>query len=102
MLALAEGFERDALAAHFFPGGMTASDRKVDWKLLAMEYYEFGEAIAEGMEVELDGTEGMKDVAAVYVVFESAGAGRAVKMAEVESGEIDAYQGEIDRALGMV
>ena len=75
MLAQAEGFEQDALAAHFFPTGLTSEDREVDWKLLAMEYYEFGEAIAEGIEVEVDGTEGMKDVAAVYAVFESAAAG---------------------------
>lgn len=102
MLAQAEGFEQDALAAHFFPSGLTSEDREVDWKLLALEYYEFGEAIAEGMEVEVDGTEGMKDVAAVYAILESARAGRAVKMADVESGEIDAYQAEIDRALGIV
>ncbi|MDE2998475.1 MAG: Gfo/Idh/MocA family oxidoreductase [Gemmatimonadota bacterium] len=102
MLAQAEGFEQDAVSAHFFPGGLTAADPDVDWKLLAMEYCEFGEAIAEGRDVEVDGTEGMKDVAAVYAVFESALAGRAVRMAEVESGEIDAYQAEIDTALGII
>ncbi len=101
MLAGAEGFEPDALTAHFFPTGVTAGDREVDLKLLAMEYYELGEAIAEGKEVEVDGTEGMKDVAAVYGVFESAVAGRAVRMAEVERGEIDAYQADIDAALGI-
>ena len=102
MLAQAEGFEQDAVSAHFFPTGLTAADREVDWKLLTMEYCEFGEAIAEGREVEVDGTEGMKDVAAVYAVFESAMTGGAVRMAEVESGEIDAYQAEIDAALGIV
>ena len=101
ILAQAEGFEQDALAARFFPTGVTSADTEVDWKLLAMEYYEFGEAIAEGGDVEVDGTEGLKDVAAVYAVFESAVAGRALKMAEVESGEIDAYQAEIDAALGI-
>ncbi len=102
MLAQAEGFEQDALAAHFFPTGLTSADREVDRKLLAMEVYELGEAIAEGRKVEVDGMEGLKDVAAVYAVFESAAAGRAVQMAEVESGEIDAYQAEIDTALGIV
>lgn len=101
ILAQAEGFEQDAVAAHFFPTGLTSADTEVDWKLLAMEYYEFGEAIAEDGDVEVDGTEGMKDVAAVYAVFESAVAGRAVGMAEVESGEIDAYQAEIDTVLGI-
>ena len=43
----------------------------------------------------------MKDVAAVYAVFESATAGCTVRMADVESGEFDAYQADIDAALGI-
>ena len=101
MLASTDGFEQDPLSAHFFPSGQTSSDREVDWKLLAMEVHELGEAIAEGKAVEVDGVEGLKDVAAVYAVFESAAAGCAVRMADVESGEIDAYQADIDAALGI-
>ncbi len=101
MLASADGFEQDPLSSHFFPSGMTSTDREVDWKLLAMEVHELGEAIAGGKAVEVDGVEGMKDVAAVYAVFESAAAGCAVRMADVESGEIDAYQADIDAALGI-
>ena len=38
---------------------------------------------------------------AVYAIFESSWAGRAVKMSEVESGQVYAYQEEIDAALGI-
>ena len=40
-------------------------------------------------------------MAALYAVFESATAGRAVKMSEVESGAVYGYQAEIDAALGV-
>ena len=54
-----------------------------------------------GRELEVDGVEGLKDVAAVYAVFESARAGRAVKMSEVESCQVYEYQAEIDAVLGL-
>ena len=54
-----------------------------------------------GRPVEVDGTCGLKDVAALYAVFESAVAGRAVKMSEVENCEVYGYQAEIDAALGV-
>ena len=99
MLAAAEGFALEPLAAHFFPSGIAAGDAAVDWKLIALEHFELAEAILHGREIEVDGTEGMKDVAAVYAVFESARAGRTVTMDEVESGQVYAYQQEIDDSL---
>ena len=83
LVAEAEGFELEPLAAHFFPEGVATAD--VDWKLLALEYFELGEAILKGRTVEVDGAEGMKAVAAVYAIFESSRLGRAVSMSEVES-----------------
>ena len=99
LVAEAEGFELEPLAAHFFPDGVATAD--VDWKLLALEYYELGEAILNGRPVEVDGTEGMKAVAAVYAIFESGRLGRAVSMSEVESAEVYEYQAGIDAALGL-
>ena len=99
LVAEAEGFELEPLAAHFFPDGVATAD--VDWKLLALEYYELGEAILHGRPVEVDGTEGMKAVAAVYAIFESSVLGRAVSMSEVESAEAYEYQAGIDAALGL-
>ena len=43
----------------------------------------------------------MKDVAATYAVFESARAGRAVAMDEVEACRAYDYQAEIDEMLGI-
>ena len=91
----------DPLTRYLFPTGVTDSDPKVDIKLLAYELHEMGEAVLNGRRVEVDGACGLKDVAALYAVFESAAAGRAVKMSEVESGQVYEYQADIDAALGI-
>jgi predicted dehydrogenase len=80
---------------------MAADDPAVDWKLIALEYYELAEAILNGRDIEVDATEGLKDVAAIYAMCESARAGRAVKMSEVETMSTYAYQAEIDEVLGI-
>jgi predicted dehydrogenase len=99
VLELAPDFALEPLAAHFFPDRVTAGN--ADWRLIALEYHELAEAVLNGRPVEVDGMEGLKDVAAVYAIFESALAGRAVGMEEVESGRLYAYQREIDAALGI-
>ena len=99
LVAEAAEFELEPLAAHFFPDGVATAD--VDWKLLALEYFELGEAILQGRAIEVDGTEGMKAVAAVYAIFESSLLGRAVTMGEVESAEVYGYQAGIDAALNL-
>ena len=93
------GFSLSPLEAYFFPDRIATDN--VDWKIIAMEYHELAEAILNDREIEVDGTEGMKDVAAIYAIFESAKAGRAVKMSEVEACEVYDYQAEIDEALGI-
>lgn len=97
-----DGFELEPLAAHFFPNINTQGDSSVDWKLIALEQYELAEAILNGRKLEVDASEGLKDVAAVYAMFESARLGRSVRMDEVESGAVYEYQREIDEALGVV
>ena len=92
-------FELAPLEAHFFPDKV--SGKNVDWKIIAMEQYELAQAILDGGEIEVDGQEGMKDVAVVYAICESARAGRAVKLSEIESCEVYDYQAEIDNALGI-
>ena len=95
------GFTLEPLAEHFFPSRIAAGDKAVDWKLIALEYYELAEAILHGRRIEVDGISGMKDVAAVYAIFESSKLGRAVKMSEIESCQVYDYQSEIDEALGI-
>ena len=94
-------FELEPLAAHFFPDTTTVGDGAVDWKLIALEQFELAEAILHGRRLEVDGEQGLKDVAAIYSIFEAARAGRSVTMAEVESGQVYEYQREIDQALGL-
>ncbi len=59
------------------------------------------EAVLHDRLPDFDGVEGMKDVAAIYAIFESSAAGRAVRMSAVESGDSYAYQADIDAALGI-
>jgi predicted dehydrogenase len=73
----------------------------IDAKHLAIEYFDFAEAILTGRRPEVDGYHGMTAVAAILGAYESALAGRSVSMAEILSGQVHAYQDEIDRALGL-
>lgn len=73
----------------------------IDRKLLALELEDFGQAILAGRPPEVDGQGGLDAVAAIYAFFESAALGREVTLAEVVSGAADAYQREIDSALGL-
>ncbi|MDA0708889.1 MAG: Gfo/Idh/MocA family oxidoreductase [bacterium] len=94
-------FALDPLTDHFFPNLSSMGDEAVDWKLIAFEQHELARAVLYDDPIEVDGMEGLKDVALVYAICESARAGRTVTMAEVESGELYGYQAEIDSALGI-
>jgi predicted dehydrogenase len=74
---------------------------EVDAGHLAIEMHDFGEAILTGRKPEVDGYHGMTAVAAIYGAYEAALAGRTVKMSEILSSEVSAYQDEIDRSLGI-
>ena len=101
LLAAHPDLTLDPLTRYLFPTGVTDTDPKVDTKLIAYELHEMGEAVLNGREVEVDGACGLKDVAALYAVLESAVAGRAVRMSEVENCQLYDYQAEIDAALGV-
>ena len=94
-------FSLEPLAEHFFPTGVTSGDSAVDWKLIALEQHELSEAILDGRKIEVDGEEGMRDVAVSHALCESSIAGRAVTMEEMVSGDVYAYQQEIDDLLGV-
>ena len=101
ILAAQSDFALDPLTAEMFPTGMSHGDPNTDWKLLAYELHELADAVLGNGSVEVDGINGLKDVAAVYAILESATTGRAVSMAEVESGELQAYQKSINEAIGI-
>jgi len=73
----------------------------IDARHLAIEYHDFGRAILTGGQPELDGLGGAKAVAAILGAYESAVAGRSLTMEEVLTGQVRAYQEEIDEKLGL-
>jgi len=77
------------------------SFQEVDSKIIAIEYHDFASAILNDRHPEVDGIVGMKAVAAIYGILESAVLDASVKMSDVESGKICGYQEEIDRVLGL-
>lgn len=74
----------------------------IDRRLLALELEDFGRAILDHRSPEVDGAGGLEAVAGVYAFMESSALGRAVSLAEVIDGHVDANQRDIDRALGLV
>ena len=58
-------------------------------------------AIREGRPAETSGDEGLRDLAASFAIVESSLAGRAVTLSEVLSGEVDAYQRDLDEFYGL-
>lgn len=76
-----------------FPGGVENS--------VATELKEFADA-ARGRGVpEVDGLEGYRSQAICMAVLESEWFKRPVSLAEIEAGELEGYQAEIDEALGI-
>ncbi len=77
-----------AVRARLFPHGLTNG--------VALEVYEFLDAIRRRRTPEVDGMTGLKAKSIAWAIYESAAAGRAVRVADVESGRVDAAQREIN------
>jgi predicted dehydrogenase len=67
----------------------------------AIQFLDFLSAIAEDRPTEVSGEEGLRDLAAAYAILESALARRTITVDEVASGQVRAYQEEIDRHYGL-
>ena len=98
-------YRLDPLAAELFGGERVWSYQlefnDIDARLLALEYHELGACVAAGAQPEVTAEEGLADLALTYAPFESHRLGRAVSLAEVANGDVDAYQREIDVQLGL-
>ncbi len=94
--AAAALFGGERVAGYDFPFPVT------DRKILALEYYEFAECIQGRRQPEVTGEVALRDVALIYAIIESSVAGRAVTLEEVVTSQVDAYQRELDEALGLV
>jgi predicted dehydrogenase len=80
-------------------GGVSARWADVDAGYLAVELYDFADAILDGREPEVTGEGGMRALAIVLAALES-GWGRAeVSVQDVLDGTVHAYQDDIDEAL---
>ena len=79
-------------ASYSFEGPVT------DRKLIAAEMHDFVAAIRSGRPPEADSETGLRSVAVIYAVLESALSGRAVTVEEVLSGGLHAYQDTVETA----
>jgi len=76
-----------------FPMGITDS--------VAIELHEFIEGILREKPIETDGIEGYKSQAVCMAVYESAWLNSPVKLEAVAKGEVEGYQAELNRQLGL-
>lgn len=106
ILDLAPSYRLSPLAAELFGGERvwtySFEFNDTDSRILALEYYELGEAIRTGTPPEVTGEEGRAAVAMVYAAFESGELGRPVTLAELIDGTTDGYQRAIDHHLGLL
>lgn len=79
--------------ARLFPHGLTNG--------VALEVYEFLDAIRGRRAPEVDGIVGLKAKSVAWAIYESAACGRAVRVADVEAGRVDAAQREINWRWGI-
>ncbi|MBS7609262.1 Gfo/Idh/MocA family oxidoreductase [Candidatus Bathyarchaeota archaeon] len=94
----------DNITRRLFPGYGLSYEmpfEQIDRKLIAIELYDFAESIRYRRKPEVDGLEGLKDLALSYALCEAAMAGRPVAPREVEEGLVEAYQESINKALGL-
>lgn len=80
----------DRLASFSIP--FPSSDRR----LLAIEIYEFADAVLKGYTPEVNGRVGRRDVALCYAAFESSAINRPVTLDEIEAETTGVYEAEIN------
>ena len=81
------------LKERWFPAGIQDA--------FALEQLDFLRSIESGERMETDGDEGLRDLACCFSVLESAALSRPVKVADVLSGTVDAYQREVNEHYGL-
>ena len=65
--------------------------------LVALEYYELGQCIAEGTQPEVDAYDGRKDLAVCNAALESSILGRPVTIEEIENEKTSVYESSINK-----
>ena len=100
VLDLVPDFHLDELTARFFGadrlGSYTAPFEDADRFLVALEYYELGQCIADGTRPEVDAYIGRKDLAVCNAALESSVLGRPVTIEEIENEKTAQYEASIN------
>lgn len=105
VLDLIPNYHLDDLTARLFGGEriyryeMPFSD--IDSRLLAIEYFDFAEAILNRRKPSVDVDQAMRSVGLIYAMLESANLGRIVTMDEIMSEKVNSYQNEINEMIGL-
>lgn len=82
------------------PGSYQLESPVTDRKLIAAELADFAAAVRERRAPEVPGKLGLRSVAIIYALLESAEAGRPVSIAEVFDGRVRAFQDRVEAAGG--
>ena len=101
---LDDGTRRDAVEVYRHSAPAAERDRHRPHGLsdpIALEQNDFYQAIRRGGSTEVSGEEGLLDLAAAFAVIESSVEGRLVSVTEVEERQVERYQAEINRQLGI-
>jgi predicted dehydrogenase len=100
LLDLVPDFHLDAITARLYGADRLGSYNipfpSADRKLLAIELYELAECILNGTRPEVDGPVGRRAVAMCYAAFESGMLNRPISLDEIEAGNVDSYEVEIN------
>lgn len=103
-LILDDGMRRDAVEVYREQADAATQAREFPLPLddpFALEALQFFGAIETGVAPELSGDEGLRDLAAAFAILESSHAGCPVRVADVESGAISAYQDALNHRWGI-
>ena len=64
--------------------------------MVALEYFELGQCIADGTKPEVDAYTGRKDLAVCNAALESSILGRSVTIEEIENEKTSVYESSIN------
>ena len=100
VLELVPDFHLDELPARLFGsdrlGSYDTPFEDADRFLVALEYYELGQCIADGTKPEVDAYVGRKDLAVCNAALESSVLGRPVTIEEIENEDTAEYEASIN------
>jgi len=80
------------------PGSYSFESPVTDRKLIAAEVADFVDAVRDDREPEVPGELGLRSVAIIYALLESAASGQPVKLADVLSGAVSDVQNQVEQA----